>query len=119
MSCSFRALRSLALTLLLLSGGLAGAAARAETVSYQGTNCALYPKAQVYPRRPAFDAKACAKGKTLLAAPQSSANPFTDIVAKAMTCSTGASSCWRSRCPSLSEGGKSKPFEPAPVSQRV
>src|ERR1700730_2925429 len=83
---SVRALRSLSLTLLLVAGGLACATVHAESVDYFKAQLEPYTqKPKFIPAGPAFDATACAKGKTLFAIPQSSANPFTDTIAKAMS----------------------------------
>jgi len=84
---SFSALRSLSLALALVSGGLAcSTVVHAESVDYFKAQLEPYTqKPKFVPAGPAFDATACAKGKTLFAVPQSSANPFTDTIAKAMT----------------------------------
>jgi ribose transport system substrate-binding protein len=83
---SVRALRSLSLTLLLVAGGLACATVHAESIDYFKAQLEPYTqKPKFIPAGPAFDATACAKGKTLFAIPQSSANPFTDTIAKAMS----------------------------------
>jgi ribose transport system substrate-binding protein len=66
-----------------LTAGLA--AAHAEDMSYFEKQIAPFAAKPVFvPPGPAFDAKACAKGKTIFSIPQSSANPFTANIEKAM-----------------------------------
>ena len=66
---------------LVLSGG----AAQAEGLDYfKGKLTAFTKKPDFSPPGPAFDAAGCAKGKTIFSIPQSSANPFTANIEKAM-----------------------------------
>lgn len=60
-------------------------AAHAEGLDYFKAQLTPYSKKPQYiAPGPAFDAAACAKGKSLFLIPQSSANPFTATIAKAM-----------------------------------
>jgi ribose transport system substrate-binding protein len=65
--------------------GAAGGSAQADDLSYFEKQIEPFTKKPVFVAPgPAFDARACMKGKTILSIPVSSANPFTANIEKAM-----------------------------------
>jgi len=78
-------LRPLFLSLCGLAAATLAPATYAEGMDYFKAQLEPYThKPTFVAAGPAFDAAACAKGKTLFVVPQSSANPFTATISKAM-----------------------------------
>jgi len=74
-----------AIAALLAPLAMAGGAAHAEGLDYfKGKLGAFTKKPDFSAPGPAFDAAKCARGKTIFSIPQSSANPFTANIEKAM-----------------------------------
>jgi ribose transport system substrate-binding protein len=85
MTRKFDLTKFVALTALLAPLAFAGSAAHAEGLSYFKDRLAPFTKKPDFVAPgPDFDAVDCAKGKTIFSIPQSSANPFTANIEKAM-----------------------------------